>query len=372
MAIRSHRWVSCLLLTVGLGFWTLAPYGGCSCHNPLGNSSAPQTTQVYGGTKALSLDHTLNPNGTGGVMVVDDFEDGATSSSATGHWQNEYINGQLKQVWFNGNNPKYRVNLWGGATYTQNDAFGTSSYASSLIAGYQSVGALEYGPGWLGRATIPSVCSGITSCGQIYPFVQHGLYLSPQGAAGDACVVAQNQQATATGSAANWKSWAANHGLEFYFQNSVPAQALQVRLELLWLYQYTYAPSTPCNNADTFSYHTHNVSPGTDGTALGGGWYLIKIPFSSFKLGAYQLGEGTQVVTNGYLESHAPVSNGADLGLDNIFTWQNQEYSYSDGLHIMGIEFDPTAFSGTGTCSTLANNFSQMAYNYSIDYIAFY
>ncbi len=50
---------SLLLIVIGLGFWSLAPYGGCACNNPLGPNSGPTPTATP----------TQGP-------FIDDWEDG--------------------------------------------------------------------------------------------------------------------------------------------------------------------------------------------------------------------------------------------------------------------------------------------------------
>lgn len=42
--MKHSRLLSLMLLTIGLSLWTLAPYGGCACNNPMGPSDGPTPT----------------------------------------------------------------------------------------------------------------------------------------------------------------------------------------------------------------------------------------------------------------------------------------------------------------------------------------
>jgi hypothetical protein len=305
---------------------------------------------MFGGASAATADHGANPNS----MLVDNFEDGVGAASPTGHWQNQYVNGVLKQVWFNGYAPEYRVNLWGGSSYGQADAFGASTYVSSLGAGDNSKGALRFGPGIFGRPAdnLPTSNSPtIQNCGQVYPFVQHGMYLSPEGASGDASVFAPG---------VTYSNAGAQHGLMFQYKNGVLQQALTVKLILLKLYQYAYDPSTPCNAPDVFSYHQYLCQLSTNS------WGQVKINFNQFVIPGTPTGEVVKALTN-YGQSNQNLSLG------------NPSTAGSDGtLRVMAIEFDPT-YGTLGTSPySLANNaqsflpITPVSYDFSIDNIQFY
>src|ERR1035437_12954 len=71
--MTASRYLSLVILVAGLSAWTLAPYGGCSCNNPLGPASGPP----------------LTPTPTHGPVVAD-FHDavvGNDPSSYINHWQ---------------------------------------------------------------------------------------------------------------------------------------------------------------------------------------------------------------------------------------------------------------------------------------------
>jgi hypothetical protein len=91
--MRSSRFASLLTLTVGLALWTLAPYGGCSCYNPLDSTAGgPTPTAVPPNSPLITNWETPGPS-------------------------NNYLSNQ-----------------WGGTAVTSVDAFG-STLLPGLAAG---------------------------------------------------------------------------------------------------------------------------------------------------------------------------------------------------------------------------------------------
>jgi hypothetical protein len=351
MAMRGRRFLSRLALVAGLGLWTLAPYGGCSCSNPMGSSAPAQTQKIYGGLEAGKVPANL----------VDDFNDGGASSSPTGHWQNVYVNGTLVQVWYNGNDPAYRVDLWGGGTYTQADSFGTQYFSELASSGSNNSGTcLQFGsPSTMIGRTFPPVSCSATVCGAVYPFVEHGMFLSPLGAAGDANVEFNAASQSVPGVDNGTMT---GHGLQLTYNTHT--NTLEAKLKLLYLSNYTN--TAPCTNSDAYAFH-YFVLPDT-----GGAWSTYQIPFNKFSLkpnfprGTYTA-NGQPIGTNLIWGSSANAGTLADPAArvdgngDPIGT-----------LRISAIEFDATETGGTGTCSTTVNNFTQLPYDFDIDNVEFY
>jgi|GEM_PF-6022215 len=364
MAQRRRPIFSSLLLVAGLSLWTLAPYGGCSCSNPMGASAPNSSLRIYGGAQAGKVPATL----------VDDFEDGFTSRALIGHWQNVYINGILNQVWYNGNSPAYRVDLWGGGTYTQADSFG-SQYFSILAAPGggpdTSSSCLQFGsPSSMYGRTSPQLSCAPTTCGAIYPFVEHGMFLSPQNAAGDANVEfsPSGQSVPGVDNVAN--GGMAGHGLMITY--NVLSNQLTVKLKLLYLSNYTN--TAPCTNSDAFAFH-YKVVPAT-----GGIWSVnYKIPFSAFSLKPnfanpnYTSPSGAKIGINLIYGAGATIATLADPAAR-----VDGNGNPINTLRISAIEFDasapttgppPTLLMG---CSTQQNNFPLKPYDFQIDNVEFY
>lgn len=197
--MRQSHALNLLVLTVGLGLWTLAPYGGCSCNNPMGPASGPTPT----------------PTPTQGP-VVQSWDGVQSGTSAPGV-----------------------VNNWRGQAALSVDNFGVSTYHGNIVSpGYTGAGnCLEFS-GIFGRATPAG------SCGT-YPYVAHLEYLSPLGPGGQADV-------TAGGGLT---------GIRFYAkQASVPSNVMIVKLVLLTLSNYSAA--NPCAS-DAYAYHNFVVTPTT-------------------------------------------------------------------------------------------------------------
>lgn len=367
MAQPGRSILSHLGILVGLSLWTLGPYGGCSCSNPMGASSPGATNQIYGGAEA----------GEAGPNLVDDFNDGASSNSPTGHWQNVFVGGLLKQVWYNGNDPSYRINFWGGGTYTQADSFG-SVYFSKLGVGAGDPlflntpnAGLQFGcpTCGYGRTVPPIVCGPTNDCGAEYPFVQHGMYLSPQGAAGDAGVefnlVGGAEVPTSGLSTA---SLSGSHGLQLDVY--AVTNALQVKLKLLYLVNYTN--SVPCTYTDTYQFHEITVAlPNPNGWNIG-----YRIPFGSFKLpvsnGKTASIGGTPIPSTEGVARVYGTGTGAGT-LANAAAWVDGNGNPTGTLRISAIEFDPAAAGGTGSCSTTNNIFeTSLPYDFLIDNVEFY
>ena len=137
--------ISLLLLVAGLGLWTLAPFGGCSCQNPYGPSSGP----------------TLTPTLTHGPVVAD-FNDGSSGAISV------------------------YTNHWGGGTSASADTFGISSMYMSIIA--SAIPAVNagnafdmYGAFGSPHPAVAAVCGGAAST---YPHSQIDFYLNPLNAGG--------------------------------------------------------------------------------------------------------------------------------------------------------------------------------------------
>ncbi len=347
-----RRWQGWALVA-GLAAWTLGPYGGCSCRNPLNGGGVTGAVRLYGGAEAGKVPANL----------VDDFNDGVNAASPTGRWQSVYVNGTLTQVWYNGTNPAYRINFWGGGTYTQADSFG-SVYMSSLVSPGQpnlpgvptlsGSGELQYGcPSCQYGRSFP----GGTGCGQCYPFVQHGIFLSPDGAAGDQSV--EFNGALRSPGADN--SALGSHGLEFYL--NVVSNSLLVKL--IPLYLFNYSGAYPCNS-DAYQYYQATVS-----APAGGG--TVTIPFTSFTLAAH----------GNYTDASGPIgtnlfwgtNNGGKLNATNAMGQYtamrdgNGNFDSPTDLRLMAVEFDPNLDSG-GSCP---NGQKPVApYQFEIDNLEFY
>jgi len=312
-----------LALLAGLSLWTLAPYGGCSCENPLATS---------------------NPGGGSGSShgaLVDDFEDGATSTSPLGFWKNVFVDGVLYPKYFNGYLPQYRVNLWGGGSLSSVDTFGASTYNSKLATpGDNSVGAFEY-YGTFGRNGTPAACT----CGAIYPYDAHRIYLSNQGIAGDADVLhCVTYAAQATGLQFNFKPISNN-----LLAPPATSQPLNVLLILLSL--ETYASENPCA-ADANAFHEYQVSGYTSGI-----WAPapVQIPFTALKLPSWASGPGVNPV-KGVGANSGSLANPA---------------AYTGGsLRVMAIEFEPWQPTGTGSCPAIT--FNPTPFDFVIDNLGFY
>ncbi|MGH7441071.1 MAG: hypothetical protein ACREKE_00200, partial [bacterium] len=345
-----------LALVAGLGLWTLAPYGGCSCENPMGGNAGSGANQIYGGLEAGKVP----------INLVDDFNDGSSAASPTGHWQNEYTNGILTQVWFNGSDPALRINFWGGGTYSQADAFG-SQYYSQLdkpgqpnITGAPTLGttaSLQYGcPTCPYGRTSVYVPSGGSSCGQEYPFVEHGLYLSPQNSGGDACVefTGACPGPTCLATAQGDNTTLGSHGLEFFL---APGYNNVLMVKLIPLYLYNYSNANPCNS-DGYAYYQYAIPGSTSGD--------IHIPFTAFVLASHgnATSGGQPIGTNlmwGALNGGKLNATTAD-GL-NYTAMVDGNGNETNSLRFMAIQFDPNANIGS---------LLQEQYEFSIDNVEFY
>ncbi len=71
--MRDSKIFSLAFIIVGLSLWTLAPYGGCSCNNPMGPNSGPAATPTPDhGPKVDNMEHlaTANLNDNFGGVVA--------------------------------------------------------------------------------------------------------------------------------------------------------------------------------------------------------------------------------------------------------------------------------------------------------------
>lgn len=203
--MRKPAFASLLALITGLSFWTLAPYGGCSCNNPLGPSAGPTPTATP----------THGP-------VVDKFDDGSNDAAT-------------------------RINNWNGGSEKSVDTFGRSAYNSELTAdgtGAGGVGRALHFYGVFGKDT------GVGACGT-YPFVAHRMYLAPGGAGGD-----DNVTISVPGGAV---------GIRFDAKTTTPSNKLIVKLILKSLSDYSVA--NPCNG-DAYAYHNANVTLSSTWTTM--------------------------------------------------------------------------------------------------------
>lgn len=195
--MKKPAFASLLALITGLSFWTLAPYGGCSCNNPLGPTGGPTPT----------LTPTHGP-------VVDTFE-GGSNDAAT------------------------RINNWNGVSEKSVDSFNVSKYFSQLTVDGTGVGGsgrdLNF-YGTFGKAVAAGGCG--TS-----PYVAHRIYLSARGAGGD-----EDVTISVPGGAT---------GVRFYLKSTMPGNPLVVKLILKSLSDY--AGANPCNH-DAYAYHTSAVN----------------------------------------------------------------------------------------------------------------
>jgi hypothetical protein len=238
--MRSSRFISLLVLTAGLALWTLAPYGGCACYNPMGASSGP----------------TLTPTATHGPVVAD-FADAPVAASAGTY-----------------------INHWNGSSLDSVDTLGVSAMTSTFVAaGQDGNPALRFSGQYGYGGTSHGCLVGPPASGSTYPYVAYRMYLNPNGAGGD-----ENVSITILGGATGLRFWA--------YQAATPANTLRVKCILKSLADYASANQCAAN---AYAYHLKDL-PSVANT-----WTQYSIPFNQFVFPSWATGviNGVNYAVNG-------------------------------------------------------------------------
>jgi hypothetical protein len=232
--MRLSRLFSLAFLVIGLSLWTLAPYGGCSCNNPMGPNAGP----------------TLTPTPTHGP-IIDNFNN---------------VNVGDPNV-----TPLNRLNNWKGTSLSSFDNQGESVYNIAWGPGADAGGPSLHFYGNYGSPNTPGApgTGGTPACrAPGYPYMAHRIYLNPAGLGGDEDV-----------------NLAGGHtGVEFMVKLGGSSNGLVVKAILKELSDFSSAQGCEWN---AFHYHAYDV-PST--AMSSSAWTLIQIPFANFTYGGSWVG----------------------------------------------------------------------------------